>query len=150
MSSKKAISRRKLLKLQDKLEAFDLRMQEINLKMLQYEFDLLSFCFEMRKEAKQPLVSPEVDQSHEGNEVDNARKEEKESCVEDVQEEEDMEVSLDLPQKFDEYEDNEGACEVVKEEAIEQQKGKEVADSLEEVEVKIDEGEMLTLSTSHP
>ena len=42
MSSQKAISRRKLLKLQDKREAFDRTMQEINLKMLQYEFDLLS------------------------------------------------------------------------------------------------------------
>ena len=107
--------------------------------MLQYEFDLLSFWFEMRKEAKQPLVSSEVDQSHEGNEVDNAREEEKEGCVEDVRGEEDM----------DEYEDDEGACEVVKEGAIEQQKEKEVADSKEEVEVKIDEDEMLTLSTSH-
>ena len=61
-----------------------------------------------------------------------------------------MEVNLDLPPKFDEYEDDEGACEVVKEEAIEQEKEKEVTDSLEEVEVKTGEGEMLTLSTSHP
>jgi len=117
--------------------------------MLQYEFDLLSFWFEMRKEAKQPLVSSEADQSHKGNEVDDARDEEKEACVEDIQEE-DVEVNLDLPPKFDEYEDDEGACEVVKEEAIEQEKEKEVADSLEEVEVKTDQGEMLTLSTSHP
>ena len=56
MSSRKAISRRKLLKLQDKLETFDLRMQEINLKMFQHEFDLHSFWFEMAKEAEQPLV----------------------------------------------------------------------------------------------
>ena len=47
--------------------------------MLQYAFNLLSFWFEMRKEAKHPLVSPKVDQSHEGNEVDNARGEEKEA-----------------------------------------------------------------------
>jgi len=61
-----------------------------------------------------------------------------------------MEVNLDLPPKFDENEDDEGACEVMKEEAIEQQKKKEVADGLEEVGVKINEGEMLPLSTSHP
>ena len=54
----------------------------------------------MRKEAKQPLVSPEVDQSHEGNKVDNAREEENE--------EEDTEVNFDLPPKFDEYEPDEG------------------------------------------
>ena len=70
--------------------------------------------------------------------------------MEDDQEEEDMEVNLDLPPKFDEYEDDEGACEVLKEEGTEQEKEKEVADSLEEVEVKTDEGEMLSLSTSHP
>jgi len=104
----------------------------------------------MRKEAKQHLVSPEVDQGHKGNDVDNGREEEKEACREDVQEEEDIEVNLDLPPKFDEYEDDEGACEVVKEEAIEQEKEKEVTDSVEEVKVKTDEGEMLTLSTSHP
>ena len=99
---------------------------------------------------KPPLISPEVDQSHEGNEVDNTREEEKEVYVEDVQEEEDMEVNLDLPPNFDEYEDDEGACEVLKEEAIEQEKEKEVADCLEEVEVKTDESEMLSLSTSYP
>ena len=38
----------------------------------------------------------------------------------------------------------------MKEEAIEQEKEKEVADSLEEVEVKIDDGERHSLSTSHP
>ena len=144
MTSQKDIFRRKLLRLCNKLEAFDLKMQEINVKMLQYEFDLLSFWFEMRKEAEQPLVSPELDQSHEGDEVGNARDEEKEACVEHVQGEEDMEVNLDLPLKFDEYEDDEGACKVVKEEAIEQEKEKEVADSFEEVEVKTDEGEMVT------
>jgi len=37
----------------------------------------------------------------------------------------------------------------VKEEAIKQEKGKEVADSSEEVDVKIDEGEIFTLSTRH-
>ena len=95
------------------------------------------------------MVSPEVDQSHEVNEVDNAREEENETCVEYVQEE-DMEVNLDLPPEFDEYEDDEGACEVLKVEAIEQEKEKEVADSLGEVEVKINEGETLSLSTSHP
>ena len=104
----------------------------------------------MRKEAKQPLFSPEANQGHESNEVDNTREEEKEAYMEDVQEEEDMEVNLDQPQKFDEYEDDEGACEVLKEEAIEQEKEKEVADCLEEVEVKTDESEMLSLSTSYP
>jgi len=79
------------------------------------EFDLLSLWFEMRGEAKQPLVSPEVDQSHEGNKVDNAREEEneedKEAGVEDTQEkigEENTEVNLGLPPKFDEYEPDEG------------------------------------------
>ena len=104
----------------------------------------------MRKEAKQPLFSPEAKQRHESNEVDNTREEEKEAYMEDVQEEEDMEVNLDEPPKFDEYEDDEGACEVLKEEAIEQEKEKEVADCLEEVEVKTDESEMLSLSTSYP
>jgi len=52
--------------------------------MLQYEFDVLSFWFEMRKKDKQPLISPKVGQSHEDNEVDNARDKEKEGCVEDV------------------------------------------------------------------
>jgi len=33
-----------------------------------------------------------------------------------------MEVNLDLRPKFDENEDDEGACEVMKEEAIEQTK----------------------------
>ena len=70
--------------------------------------------------------------------------------MEDDQEEEDTEVNLDLPPKFGEYEDHEGGCEVLKEEATAQEKEKEVADSLEEVEVKIDEGEMLSFSTSHP
>ena len=70
--------------------------------------------------------------------------------MEDVQEEEDMEVNLNLPPKFDEYEDEEGACEVLKGEAIEQEKEKEVAYSLQEVEVKTDAGQMLSLSTSHP
>ena len=42
--------------------------------------------------------------------------------MEYVQEEEDMEVNLDLPRKFDEYEDDEGACEGLKEEAIEQER----------------------------
>ena len=44
----------------------------------------------MRREAKQPLVSPEVGQSHEANEVDHAREEEneeeKEACVEEIKE----------------------------------------------------------------
>ena len=70
--------------------------------------------------------------------------------MEDDQEEEDMEVNLDLPQKDDEYEDEEGACEVLKEEVIEQEKETEVADSIEEIEVETDEGEMHSLSTSHP
>ena len=90
---------------------------------------------------KPPLLSSKVEQRHEGNEVGNAREEGKEACVEYVQEEEDMEVNLDLPPMFDEYEDDEGACEGLKEEAIEQEKEKEVADSLEKVEVKTDEGE---------
>ena len=98
---------------------------------------------------KPPLVSPEVDQSHEGNEVDDAREEEKQACVEYIHEEEDMEVNLDLPPKIDENEDDEGACVVLKEEAIEQEKEKEVADSLEQVEVKTDQGEMHSLSRSH-
>ena len=36
----------------------------------------------MRKEAKKPLLSPKVDQSHEGNEVDNTREVKKEACME--------------------------------------------------------------------
>ena len=99
---------------------------------------------------KPPLVSPKVDQSREGNEVDNVTDEGKQACVEYVQEEEDMEVNWDLPPKFDENEDDEGASEVLKEEAIEQENKKEVADSLEEVEVKTDKGERHCLSTSHP
>ena len=84
------------------------------------EFDLLSLWFEMRGEAKQPLVSPEVDQSHQGNKVDNAREEEneedKEAGVEDTQEkigEENTEVNLGLPPKFDEYEPDEGEMPVL-------------------------------------
>ena len=52
--------------------------------MFQYEFDLLTFWFQMRKEAEQPMVSLEVDQSHERNEVDSGREEEKEACREDI------------------------------------------------------------------
>jgi len=106
LTSKEAISQRNLLKVRDKLEVFDLKMQEINLKMLQYKFDLLFFWFETKKEAKQPLVSPEVYQSHDGNGVANAREEKKEACVEDVQEEEEIEFDLDLHPKFDEHEDD--------------------------------------------
>ena len=97
---------------------------------------------------KPPLVSPKVVQSREGNEVDNVTEEENQACVEYVQEEEDMEVNWDLPPKFGENNDDEGACEVLKEEAIEQEKKKELADSLEEVEVKTDEGERRCLSTT--
>ena len=50
--------------------------------------------------------------------------------MEHVEEEEDMEVNLDLPPNFDEYEDDEDAYEVLKGEAIEQEKDKEVAYSL--------------------
>ena len=71
---------------------------------------------------KPPLLSSKVEQRHEGNEVGNAREEGKEACLEYVQEEEDMEVNLDLPAKFDEYEHDKGACEVVKDEAIEQER----------------------------
>ena len=67
---------------------------------------------------KPPLLSSKVEQRHEGNEVGNAREEGKEACVEYVQEEEDMEVNLDLHPKFDEYEDDEGACEGLKEEQL--------------------------------
>jgi len=83
--------------------------------MQQCDFNLLSLWFEMRWEAKQPLVSPEVGQSHEGNVVDNAREEENEeenaACVEDTQEkteEEDTEVNLDLAPKLDEHDPDEG------------------------------------------
>jgi len=40
--------------------------------------------------------------------------------------------------------------EVVKEEEIEEEKEKEVTDNLEEVEVNAEEGQLITLSTSHP
>ena len=38
--------------------------------------------------------------------------------MEDVQEEEDMDINFHLPQKFDEYEDEEGGCEVLNGETI--------------------------------
>jgi len=62
------MSLRQLLKLKAKFDAFNLKMQQRDLERQQLkldlqwqEFDLLSLWIEMRREAKQPLATPEVD-----------------------------------------------------------------------------------------
>jgi len=92
----------------------------------------------MRKEAKQPLATLEVDQSREGNKVDNARKEENK--------EEDTDVNFNLPPKFDEYEDEQEEIEKEEKEDLEEKDG----DSFEEIAVEAYEDDLLTLDTHHP
>ena len=87
----KDMSLRKILKLQKELEAFDLRTQEmdwemqqqaVNLERQERELDLLTLWFEERRKSNQSVASPEIDQSHQGNEV-----------------------TINLPPKFDDYRD---------------------------------------------
>ena len=92
-------------------QALDLRRQE-------RELNLLSLWFEKRRESKQPLVSPEVDQSHKGNEV-----------------------TFDLPPKFDEYEDEQ---EKIKEEEKEDWEEKDEV-TFEKVVEEAREEELLVL-----
>jgi len=129
----KDMSLRKILKLQKELEAFDLRKQEmdwemqqqaVNLERQEKELDLLTLWFEERRKSNQPFASPEIDQSHQGNEV-----------------------AIDLPPKFDEHEDER---EEIKEEEKEDEVQEKDGNTFEEIKLEAKEGEILTLDTHHP
>ena len=125
----KDMSLRKILKLQKELEAFDLRKQEMDWEMQQQavdlerqerELDLLTLWFEERRKSNQPVASPEIDQSHQGNEV-----------------------AINLPPKFDDYKDER---EEIKEEEKEDEVQIKDGNTFEEIKLAAKEGEELTFA----
>ena len=125
----KDMSLRKILKLQKELEAFDLRKQEmdwemqqqaVNLERQEKELDLLTLWFEERRKSNQSVASPEIDQSHQGNEV-----------------------TINLPPKFDDYKDEQ---EEIKEEEKEDEVQIKDGNTFEEIKLEAKEGEELTFA----
>jgi len=123
----KDMSLRKILKLQKELDAFDLRTQEMNWEMQQQavdlerqerELDLLTLWFEERRKSNQSVASPEIDQSHQGNEV-----------------------AINLPPKFDKDEQ-----EDIKEEEKEDEVQIKDGNKFEEIKLEAKEGEELTFT----
>ena len=78
------MSRRKILKIKCELDFLGIKIHlssikrhlssfqiyDLNLQAQQLKGDILSLKLEMKREAEQPFVSNEVDQSHEDNKVD--------------------------------------------------------------------------------
>ena len=58
------MSFRKLLKIKHGLDSLDIKTHHLDLAIQQLRVDLHSFKLEMKREAEQPFVSNEVDQSH--------------------------------------------------------------------------------------
>ena len=63
---------------------------------------------------------------------------------------EDNEGDWDLPPKFDDYKDEQQDNQEESEEEEEENVGHYLEETLEEIVMKADEGEMLTLGTNHP
>ena len=97
--------------------------KQLNLERQEKELDLLTLWFEERRKSNLPFVSPKIDQSDKVNEV-----------------------SINLPPKFNEHEDEQ---EEIKEEEKDDREEKD-GNTFEEIKLEAEEGEILTLATHHP